>query len=191
MGTLDTPEGVKKIDELATKGLLGVKDSAAYRANEIERHLHNREKWFGKAVVPNLEVHVADRMDGVVLPFTLTSGNSAFGSWVQLLGSSDTPVSSGSVMLDAHRFMVTTTDSISSYIIHIASGELADLAAKVAVEQFTEAPYKAETNNNDSGISNVMSIRIAVGEKVWARCACVGGNAQGIDFYYGIHEYEG
>jgi len=56
-------------------------------------------------------------------------------------------------------------------------------------KEFTEVPFVSATNKNDSGISEMISLRTAVGEKVWARCACIGSNGSTLDFYYGIHEY--
>ena len=38
-----------KIDDQATDGLSGVHNSLAYRTQEIERHLHSRERWLGLA----------------------------------------------------------------------------------------------------------------------------------------------
>jgi len=190
--TVEIIEGYsKKIDDEETNGLLGAHNSTAYRVHEIERHLHNREKWFGLASAPDAEVHRADRMAGGIAPFALLSGNDDFGSWVQILGSGDTPVSDGSVSFDAHRYLVTTTDSTEVFVIQLASGESAGLAAKILAEEFTENPYISATNNADSGINDVMSIRVVAGTKVWARVACIGKDAKTINFYFGIHEYEG
>jgi len=181
----------EKIDNAAATGLLGTEDSLSYAIVEIERHLHNREKWFGAIVAPENELLIADRMAGGVPAFTLAAGNDDFGSWVQILGSSDTPVIAGSVKFDAHRFMITATNSTKPYIIQIAAGESAGLAALIATEMFTEIPYIAASNNNDSGISDIMTRRVPVGTKVWARACCIGGNGTTISFYFGIHEYEG
>ena len=181
----------QKIDDQAVNGLLGTPNSLAYKVHEIERHFHGREKWFGAAVTPSGETHVADRMATSNAPFALLSGNDVFGNWVQILGSSDTPASSGSVKFDGHRFVVTGTDSTAIFIVQIVSGESADIAAKLAAEEFTEAPYISATNNNDSGISDIMSSRVDVGEKIWARCRCIGQSAKTINFYFGLHEYEG
>jgi hypothetical protein len=183
--------GISKIDDKPVNGLLGAQNSLSYKVEEIEKHLHNREKWFGAAAAPVDETHIADRLGGSTSAFTVTAGNNDFGAWIQVLGSSDTPVQSGMTQLDAHRFMVTSTNSTSPYIIQIAAGESAQLAALVAAEAFTEVPYVAATNNNDSGISDVMSSRIPVGSKIWVRCACVGQNGTTITAYYGIHEYQG
>ena len=100
-----------KIDKKATDGLEGTADSLAYRVHELERHFHNTEKWFGMALVPVGETHVADRMSVSNSPFTLTAGNDDFGSWVQLLGSEDTPVIAGAVKFDAHNVLIVTTNS--------------------------------------------------------------------------------
>lgn len=137
------------------------------------------------------ENHVADRMDGVIAAFTLTSGNNDFGSWLQVLGSDDTPITAGSANFDLHRIIVTDTTSTDVFIIQIVTGESAGIATKLITEDFNEFPYIAATNNNDSGISEIIDKRSDVGEKVWMRCANVGGNATTLEFYLGIHEYEG
>lgn len=180
-----------KIDLSAVSGLAGISNSLSYHIEEIEWHFHNREKWFGEAGTPSGETHVADRMGPGINPFTITAGNATWGNWVQVLGSSDTPITSGMAKLDAHRFMVTATSSTNPWIIQVITGESADFATKLAAEAFTETPYISGTNNNDSGITDVMSIRVDDGTKVWARGCCIGANAPTIDFYFGIHEYEG
>lgn len=158
--------------------------------NEIEKHLHNFEKWFGAATTPSGETHVADRMGGGISPFTLTSGNDDYGSWVQVLGSNDTPVRSGKTKFDVHRALITSTDSTSPFKIEIITGESSGFAAKLAAEDFDEFPYVSATNNNDSGISEIIDIRDDSGEKVWMRCVCIGQNAQTLNLYIGLHEYD-
>ena len=185
------PKGTNKIDDAATDGLLGTPDSLAYRIGEIERHLHNTEKWFGIAAAPSGETHVADRMAGGIQPFVITAGNDDFGAWVQILGSSDTPVASGAAKFDGHRVMTIGTNSTNPFIVQIVCCESADIATKIAAELFTEAPYVSATNNNDSGITDVITRRFPAGTKVWVRCACIGSSGSTMDFYFGIHEYEG
>ena len=180
-----------KIDDVAANGLTGVSNSLAYRVGEIERHLHNTEKWFGLAAVASGETHVADRLACLIQPFVITAGNNDFGAWVQILGSGDTPVTSGAVKFDGHRVITTDTNSTNPYIVQVVAGESADIAANIAAELFTEAPYISATNNNDSGITDIMTRRFPVGTKVWARCCCIGSNGSTMDFYFGLHEYEG
>jgi len=158
---------------------------------ELANHHHNYEKWFGAAAVAAGETHIADRMDGAIATFQLVAGNNDFNAtWLQVLGSSDTPVVSGKTKFDLHRILVTDTNSTDPFIIQIVTGESADIAAKLLAEDFNEFPYVSATNNNDSGISELIGKLINSGEKMWMRCANVGGNGTLIDFYIGIHEYD-
>ncbi len=163
--------------------------SAEQESYESEKHVHTHEKWLGAAAVAVGETHIADRVGPAIAPFALTSGNDAFGNWVQVLGSSDTPIEAGVVLIDAHDILVTTTDSTAAFFIQFGMGESADLAALVAAEDITEVPYIAATNNADSGVEPVLNKRVAIGSKAWARCICIGQNAKTINFYCGIHEY--
>ena len=169
------------------RGLLRQIEQESY---EIERHIHAHEKWFGVADAANGEIHVADRVGPGIAPFALLTGNDAFGDWVQVLGSSDTPVQAGMVQVDAHRILVTTTDSTEAFVVHFVIGESAGIAALISAEDFTEFPYIAATNNADSGISEIKSKRIPTGSKVWARSICIGQDAKTINIYVGVHEYD-
>jgi hypothetical protein len=62
---------------------------------EIEKHLHTNERWFGIAVTLSLPTHVADNILTAVSPFQIDAGNDTWGTWVQILGSNDTPMQSG------------------------------------------------------------------------------------------------
>lgn len=156
---------------------------------EVEKHFHNNEKWFGLAATPVGETHRADRMDGLIQPFQLVAGASAFGDWVQIFGSDDSPVVPGMTRGDSHRAMITGTDSTNPFIVQLIAGESADIIANLAIDEFTEFPYIAATNAIESGITEVMSKRFTEGVKLWARCACVGATGKLIDFYVGLHEY--
>lgn len=180
----------QKIDNLATDGLSGVSNSLSFRVEELEKHFHNVEKWFGAAAVPSGEIHTADEMDGAIAPFQLVAGNNDFNAtWTQILGSSDLPVMPGMTKADAHRILVTTTNSTNAFVIQIVIGESSDIAAKLLAKDYNVVPFISATNNADSGITDIISKRITAGTKVWARCACVGANGTNINFYIGIHEY--
>jgi hypothetical protein len=156
---------------------------------ENEGHIHNWEKWFGLAASADAELHVADRMGPAIAPFQLIAGNLTWGSWVQILGTNDTPASTGMTLFDGHRVIVIDTDSVNPFIIQVVGGESAGIAAQLAAENFSEFPFVSGTNNNDSGITDIISHRIDVGTKVWARACCIGSNGSTIDLYFGIHEY--
>jgi len=182
---------LRKIDLVRTNGLLGVNNSLAYRVHEIERHFHNNEYWLGAAAVPAGETNIADEIGPSIAAFPLLSGNDAYGNWVQVLGSADTPIHADSVSLDAHRIMVTTTDSTSPFHVQFITGEAAELATKLAAKDYTGFAYISATNNGDSGITEIISRRIDVGTKVWARAICIGLDAKTINIYVAVHEYEG
>lgn len=157
---------------------------------EIEHHLHNYEKWLGAAASASGETHVADRMGPAIVEFTLTAGNLTWGNWVQVIGSSDTPIQAGKTKFDLHRVIITDTTSTVPFIIQIITGESADFATKLAAEDFDEFPYVSASNNNDSGISDIIDKRCDAGEKVWMRCCAIGANAPTLKLYPGIHEYD-
>jgi hypothetical protein len=180
-----------KLDTLSGDSAMALLKLIEQQVYETEKHFHNFEKWFGAAVTPSGETHIADEMNGVVAPFQLIAGNNDFNaSWTQILGSSDLPLLPNTVRADAHRIQVTTTNSTDQFIIQIVTGESSGIAAKLAAKEYSMVPYIASTNNADSGIAEIITPRIVTpGTKVWARCACVGQNGTNINFYIGIHEY--
>ena len=102
----DVQTEVNKITETATLGLGETYNSLAYRVAEIERHLHSGARWYEKATTPSGETHVADRIGVGAGAFQIDAGNDDWGSWVQILGSSDTPAEVGKAYFDPHQFIV-------------------------------------------------------------------------------------
>lgn len=168
------------------KGLLRTIEQEAY---EVEHHIHGHEKWMGVAAVANGEIHVADRIGPGIAAFALLTGNDAYGNWVQVMGSSDSPIEAGMTRMDTHRIMVTTTNSTEAFFVQFVIGESAGIAALIAAEDMTEFGYISATNNADSGITPVINKRTPSGTKVWARAICIGQNAKTINMYVGLHEY--
>ena len=157
---------------------------------DIIAHMHADEKWFGDAAVSAAETHHADRVNGVILPFTLAAGASAFNAaWTQILGSDDTPVIVGNTHIDGSRLLVTATNDTAPFVIQFVTGESVGIAAKIGAEDFTEVMYIAATAAIEHSIDVLFTRAIAVGTKLWARCACVGQDAKLIDFYIGFHEH--
>ena len=89
-----------KIDDAAVDGLSGTSNSLAYKVAEIERHFHSGARWFETASVPDAEVHVADEIGSGGGAFRIDSGTFTWGSWLQVLGSDDTPTVEGKVYFD-------------------------------------------------------------------------------------------
>jgi hypothetical protein len=169
-------------------GLEGTANSLAYKVEEIERHLHGGARWFEAAASPSGETHVADRIGDGGGAFQMDAGNDDWGTAIQVLGSDDTPVSSGFAYFDPHQCIVEDTERASTYFIQIARGD--SFAAGLAAGQFSEFIYSASVQK-EAGIIQVQTGRAPVGSKLWARCKCPGENTGTFDFYIGIHEYEG
>lgn len=180
---------VTKIDNAAVDGLTGVADSLAYKVAEIERHLYSYEHWMERAAVPNAEIHVADSIGSGLGSFLLDAGNLTWGAWVQLLGSGDTPHLAGNALYDMHRLLIEATELNDLYFLQIGFG--ASGAAALAAFTYTELVVHPLNVNQDSGPIEMQIRRQAVGTKAWARCMSPGNNTATINFFFGIHEYEG
>ncbi|MHA1344978.1 MAG: hypothetical protein ACTSO3_01125 [Candidatus Heimdallarchaeaceae archaeon] len=168
-------------------------NNMAQEVYEIEHHLHNYEDWFGIAVAPDAELHVADDILGTtlanpVLPFQLDGGNEIWGSWVQILGSSDTPNRPGNTHFDLHKIEIVGSEHTNThYFIQIATG--ATGAAGLSALTYTTVPYLSPTNQAADRPIIALDRRSLVGEKAWARCVAMAKNEGTINFYFGTHEY--
>lgn len=187
---VDITDEVNKIDIAASDGLAGVEDSVAYRIAADEVHHHSFERWFGVANVPNAEIHVADRIGTTTTAFQVDAGNNTWGSWLQILGSSDTPADAGSVYFDGHRWIITAAEVGNAiYFVQVAAG--ASGAAALAAGTYSEFVVKPLTTNARSFPGSIQSERIPVGTKVWVRTWAVGENTATLNFFFGVHEYSG
>lgn len=189
METLNGVSDLQKIDSAATDGLTGVHNSLAYRVNEIERHLHSYERWFELAAVPAGTTHLADPAGTGAGQWTIDAGNSLYGAWVNILGSTDTPAIAGSAYFDLHRVLVTDVERNEIYVMQIGFG--ATGAAALTAGTYTEVAFHPAGQVVDAGPYEVQARRQAVGTLMWARCICDGFDTAQLSFIFGIHEYEG
>ena len=180
---------INKIDSAITTGLLGVEDSLGYRIEEIEKHFHSNERWFGLAKAPNLEVHRADRIGVGVVPFQIDAGAADWGAWVQIFGSADTPADTGMVYFDPHRLLVTDMEANATYFFQFAYNTSG--AAALTALTYTECVLQPLSNQIDSGPFELQSVRITATTKSWARCMVPSQQSATMDFYIGLHEYRG
>lgn len=177
-------------DMEATDGLTGTVNSLAYRIHKVERHLHSFGRFFESAAVPSGETHVADEIGSGGGAWRIDAGNDDWGAWVQVLGSSDTPAIVGNVRFDLHLIQVESTERNETYFIQIAFG--ASGAAGLAAGTYSDLPpFIPASNQIDSGPVTIQMQGTVAGTKAWARTKCPGQNTAWIDFYIGIHEYEG
>ena len=177
----------RKIDNEETNGLDGVHDSLAYRVHEIETHFHSNERWMGAAAVPSGEVHVAD--EDSMTAFQIDAGNDTWGSWLQIMGSDDTPIQTGKKYIDMHRIMVTDVERKKAITrIQFAGGDSG--AAGFAAGNYTEL-LATPDNDGKQDPYEIQMPRFPSGTKGWARCWVKAADTGTIDFFIGLHEYEG
>ena len=154
---------------------------------EIDTHIHSYETWFETAASPSGETHIADEIGFGGGSFQLDADNDDWGSWVQLLGSSDTPHVAGKVAFDLHRVEVESTERDETYFIQISVGDSGD--AGVSAGNYTDIVFTPLSNQLDGGPNELQMAKVTSGNKVWARCKCPGQNTALFNFYFGIHEY--
>jgi hypothetical protein len=177
-----------KIDSQAVDGLSGVTNSLAYKVAEIERHLHSAGSWFGTAAAPTA-THLADRVGPGIDHFTIDAGNDTWGSWVQILGSGDTPARAGLVNYDPHEMLIADAEREVVHFVQFGRGASGDAALSAGT--YTEIVIGVDATKKFKGITRIQTGRAPAGSLLWARCLAVGADTGTLNFYIGIHEYEG
>lgn len=188
-----TDSQLAKLDTLATNGLLGVSNSLAYRVAEIERHLHGRERWFGKLAVQT----ATDWADNnIATPYRVTSGANAYGTdandEAQVIGTADTPAMAGNVRFDLHRIFIVAASSETVWKLQVIYGT-GTMADAIAADQYSTFMLKVDAAASSSPALpvDIMMPRGTCGvTKVWMRGWNATNNAT-LDFFVGLHEYEG
>lgn len=178
-----------KIDNAPVDGLTGVANSLAYRVALTSRQFDNYEYWHEVAATPSGETHVADRVGDGAGAFRIDAGNDDWGAWVQLIGSTDTPVKSGNTHYSFHELFVQEAEKSATYFVQIGFGESG--AAAAAADEVAEIVFVGTLGAGNAAALPIMSKRQAVGTKAWARCKTPGENTAYLDIFYGLHEYEG
>ena len=179
-----------KIADADAGGLSATPGSVNYNVETVEHHLHVWERWFGAAVTPDGEVHVADRVGTSVTAFQADAGNDAWGSWLQVLGSTDTPADAGNAYFDFHRILVTAVErNNATHFFQIALG--ASGAAALSAGTYTEFVFKPQTVQAEEWPIWIMTNRVAVGTKAWLRVFVPGQDSGTADLFLGLHEYDG
>jgi hypothetical protein len=181
---------IAKIAAANAGGLAATADSLAYGIGEIERHFHSWERWMAVAAVVNGEVKVADRIGTGTAAFRATAGNNTWGAWLQILGSSDTPVIGGLVKFDIHRMSIVATGEVSAtYFVQMGFGVSG--AQALLDNTFSSFLYRVGSAQTRETPIPVQHRRQAAGTKAWLRIWALTKNGATLDFYFGLHEYEG
>ncbi len=178
---------IEKIDSLAVNGMGagGVNNSLAYKVHEIEKHLHptTGELWFGDDGDSTMS------QANSLTAWELTAGTGeAFGTEVLLGAANDVLAADGNaVKFDLHRISVTESNTNDkNYEIEFWYGT----GAFGAATRLTGAPYRTGSNAGEAQAFEIMSRRITVAQKIWARIKCETNGAK-LEIIIGIHTYEG
>ena len=174
-----------KIDGATTDGLAGTANSLAYRVHEIEKHFHNRGRFWGATGAPDETNAIAAT---VTVPFVAVSGANTWGTAIPILGTADNPVLATDTKFDAHLILVTDTDHATPYRFRIIYGT-GTSADAITAGQWTEKMFITATGPFSSGVPvSVIMPRVDVGSKLWVQ---VWNNTNGsnVDFFWGAHGY--
>lgn len=181
---------IVNFDSPVTLGLTGTEGSIAYNVEEIEHHIHNNARWFGLHASPSGEVTRMQSTDTTSTPFQIDAGDDTWGSWLQIVGSGDTPAQAGMEKFDLHQIeFVDREHNTTTYKSQIACGESG--AAALAAGAYTETLRFSGGAQDAGGPENILMPRYDAGTKCWMRIWAVGQNTSTMDFFIGIHEYEG
>lgn len=192
------PQGLDKGDVLTNQATIIAKtdnlpsdpaseSGAIYDETEIvERHLHNRERWFGKSGDQSGNDWA---VEAGLTPFRAISGDGVFGAdandEAKVLGTDDTPAIAGMTKFDPHRLMVTAASNANDWVLRFIYGT-GTMAEAESAGQYTDVMVQEAKKGSPV---DIMKIRCTCGLfKLWVRAKNATNNAT-IDFFIGIHEY--
>jgi hypothetical protein len=159
--------------------LINGKDETFREVEEIEHHLHNSERWIGNG-------GVEDSLTG----YTIISGNGAFGSETEILTNIQTPLTSGKLFFDLHKFNPLSVSSATTYYLRIIYGTGTVAEAETAKQYTTICIISTGTGANIKGSAiEYMMKRLPTGTKIWAKCKNA-TNLATITGLFGLHEYD-
>ena len=173
------------------KNVISICDMSLLNAAELEIidvHAHHWEIRCGLAASPSGETHRADEVGAGIQAFVPDAGNATWGSWVQVLGSSDTPFRAGKTYFDLHQIAITAAERTAIYFIQIGCGTS-------GAQALTDKTYSSLIFNPGSVAGRSIAIpfgmpRCSSGTKVWIRTLCLGQNTATLNVYIGLHEYD-
>jgi len=153
--------------------------------DEIDSHLHSNGRWCETATAPSGTAHVADSIGDGAGAFRIDAGNNTWGAWVQIVGSTDTPMNGGTSW-NIDTLTVSAAERSADYFMQISFG--ATGAAGLAADAYSEVVYRPLAASLPSWPVLISMTPQDTGVLGWARCMCPGQNTATLDFYFGIHE---
>lgn len=177
-------DSTAKIDRQAVDGLSGTDDSLAFKIEEIERHVHGTETWYGDGGSNDLSATSFTEIVGTADEAT------TYGTALQISDGDDIESGDATKKMDVHRLLITTvsaTDKIYKIQFLYGTGSVgtATIATEIAV--WVSAIVG---NTAVAGPIEAMMPRIATNNKIWIKVACETDEAT-IAFLIGIHTYSG
>ena len=176
LGLMAIQNETNKIDIRATDGLLGAENSLAFRIEEIEKHFHNKERWYGRGAGNLAE-------ENNTTAWSIASGAPAgtFGTLTQL----SVPNTFPQVKYDVHRIFISGVGSNNNtYLIRFSCGP-----TLATVSTITTVPYRVATPSQIFPIE-AMFPRQPTTHGLWVSVASANAGSA-IDFIIGLHTYVG
>lgn len=175
----------KKIDDEQVNGLQGVHDSLSYKVNEIEKHFHSLERWYGDSGSNS------GSTANSLTEWQLTAGTSeAYGTEVLILTGNNITINDFGftpVYFDMHRMEVTDMSAVNTnYVIQFWSGTGTFAEATLV----SESIFRAGTAVSQVSPIMVRMNRQPVANKIWGRIKCETNTATA-DILVGVHAYQG
>ena len=164
---------------------------------EIEGHIHAGERWFGLAASVSGETHLADRIGAGAATaecavVVIDAGNDDWGTWTQILGSSDTPVHTGAKHYSFRQVHITDTETRAQrYMFQVAFQEDAPADDPGDTDVYTEHEF---TSSGIAALETIPPVTIqsphaASGTKAWMRSRAPNVNTSTMSFYFSLREH--
>lgn len=153
---------------------------------KLEQHVDHYDHVLGLAATPDGELHRADHL--TMTPFQSDAGDDQFGSWLQIIGSDDTPHVAGKTLFELNRILIVDVEAQADKAVHLIQiGFGASGSAALSSSDVTEIIITPERAGRQD-IKTFDSKQQPSGTKVWLRHWIDGVNTGTMDFFIVIDE---
>ncbi len=112
------------------------------------------------------------------------------GAWIQIVGSTDTPIHTGMKKFDLHKILVIDVAVTADLDLHIVQVGCGLNGAQTLIDStYTTFAFVPERGAAVTVINFQMK-RCEAGQNVWLRHWVDGTNAPTMDFVHLLHEYD-
>jgi hypothetical protein len=154
---------------------------------ELEGHVHNRERWFGKLASQT----ATDWADNTLTPYRAISGNGAYGSDANdealVWGTADALITL-QTKFDLHKILVLAASATTVYKLRIVYGS-GTMADAVTAGQYSTIMVMMTGTPVRIAQEEIKMPRLTIGtDQIWIQAWNATNNAT-IDFFVGAHGY--